>query len=304
MTKINGLMLGVISFLAVDMANAAVQSASDVVAALDSARTGADFKTTYSALKQLGNESTQTLESYALNPAKEARNRMLVLRFVLDKRPPPIASKTLQDLVRNDSDANFRALCVEELGRRPSSEGMALLRELVVNPVEPAQVQIAAAVGLAEMGDDSGKDRALKAVLQNEPWANAAIRTLEKLHAKDVIPQIEQAARNSTTPYARSCARIAALRIKLVGMPSGEQLDVLESALRDKESREVRKWAAMHLAEIGSQEAGKRLALVAKDGNPELADAAVRGLQTGVESNAWAKEKVSTWMGGHERKKH
>lgn len=300
----NWLILVVISCLAVDKANAAVQSASDVLRGLDSARTTADFKSTYASLKLLGSESTQTLESYALNPAKDARNRMLVLRFVLDKRLTEGASKTLQNLVRSSSDENFKALCAEELGRRPSPEGKKLLQDLLVNSSEASQVQIAAAMGLAEMGDDSGKERATKAVLQNEPWANMAIRALEKLRAKDVIPRIEQAALNSKTPYDRSKARIAVFRIKLAGKPSGEQLDILENALRDKDSREVRKWAAVHLAGIGTPLAGQRLASVAGDGDHILADSAMRGLRSGVERGAWTKEEVSTWMGKHERKEN
>lgn len=304
MTRMNGLVLAVISTCISGIVNAAELPVSEVLAKLDSARTAPDFKTTVVALKRLGVESTAALESYAMNPAKEARNRMLVLRFALDKRTPDTASKTLQDLVRNSSDENFRALCAEELGRRPSPEGKAMLKEMLGNPKESAQVQVAAAVGLAEMGDDSGKDRAMKAVLQKEPWANTAVRALEKLQAKDAIPQIDQTAKSSTNPYDRSMARIAALRIRLAGKTSGEQLDILENALRDKDSREVRKWAAMRLAEIGSSEAGQRLTSVAKSGDPVLADTAVRGLRVGVERRAWTKEKVSAWVGDHERKSH
>ena len=192
MTRLNGWTVAAISLLAFGTAAAAGPSASDVLTKLDSARTTADFTTTHASLKQLGIESVDTLEFYAMNPAKEARNRMLVLRFALDNREPAAASKTLQDLVRNSSDEDFRARCAEELGRRTSPEGKKLLKELLVNSSEASQVQIAAAMGLAEMGDDSGKERATKAVLQNEPWANMAIRTLEKLRAKDAIPGLSR----------------------------------------------------------------------------------------------------------------
>ncbi len=304
MTKNTGLILAVIFLLVCDIADAAALSAADVLARLDSARTGADFKMTYASLKQLGNDSTDALESYAMDSAKEARNRMLVLRLVLDKQTASGASKKLQGLVRSSSDENFKALCAEELGHRPSPEGKTLLKELLTNPNESAQVQVAAAMGLAEMGDDSGKDRATKAILQKEPWANTAVRVLEKLQAKDVLPQIDQAAQSSGNPYDRSVARIAALRVRSVGKTNSEQLDILENALRDKDSREVRKWAAMRLAEIGSPEAGQRLTSVAKSGDAVLADAAVRGLRVGVERRAWTKEKVSAWVGDHERKSH
>lgn len=301
MTQMNWLILALVSVLAFDKAYAAIPSASDVLIRLDSAQTAADFKTTVASLKQLGGEAIEVLESYAMNPTKEARNRMLVLRFVLDKRTPTAASKTVQDLIRNSSDENFIALCAEELGRRPSPEGKALLKGLLDNPDESAHVQVAAALGLAEMGDSSGKDRALKAVLQKEPWSNTAIRALEKLQAKDAITRIDQAARSSENPHDKSVANIAALRIQLAGRPNSEQLDILEKALRDKDSREVRKWAAMRLAEIGTPEAGQRLAAVAKSGNSDFASSASRGLRVGVDRKTWTKDDVMTWMGGREK---
>lgn len=284
--------------------NAAEPSATDVLNKLDSAKTAPELITAIDAVKRLGPGATPILEAYAFDVSKEPRIRMVVLRKVIAARTSDQASRTLQELIRNTSDTHFKALCAEELGRKFSPEGKALLKNLLVNPKEDAHVQIAAALGLAEMGDDSGKDRAMKAVLQNEPWANTAIRALEKLKAKDVVAHIDKKARTAPDSYERDKARIASLRIQLVDKSNDEQLALLEGALRDKESREVRKWAAMRLAEIGTPEAGQVLAAVAKSEDRVLADMAMRGLRMGVERKAWTDETATAWVGKRERKDH
>ncbi|MDX6769059.1 MAG: HEAT repeat domain-containing protein [Elusimicrobiota bacterium] len=284
--------------------HAAEPSATEVLARLDAAKTAPQLVAAIDAVKKLGPGAMPTLEAYAFDASKEPRVRMVVLRKVIAARSGNHASNTLQDLIGSSSDENFRALCAEELGRKPSPGGRALLKKLLFDSKESAHVQLAAAMGLAEMGDDAGKDRAKNAVLQNEPWANLAVRVLEKLKAKDVIAQIDQQARNAPDAHDRGSARIASLKLQLVDKSPVDRLGILEEALRDKESREVRKWAAMRLADIGSLEAGERLASVVNSGDSALADTAMRGLRMGIERKAWTKEKVKAWVGAGGQHNH
>lgn len=281
--------------LAFETAYAAPRSAAELLASFDSAG-GAEFYALIPHLQNLGLESTPALESYALDTSKEGRNRMIVLRMVLDKRAPAAASKMLQDLLRSDPDSRFKAECATEMGRRSYPGAKELLKGILKNPKGNPEVQVGAALGLAEMGDDSGKERAVKAVIEKEPWANMAIRVLVKLKAADVIPRIEQVARGNAKLSDRIPAQLAVLRIKLAGKTPAEQLNILDTALRDKGSREVRDDAARHLADMGSPEAGLRLAAVAKDKDSDLAGTAVRGLRMGIERKAWTEEQVSAWV--------
>lgn len=269
---------------------------AELLAEFDSAKTGQEILASIATLKQLGPDATGVLESYALDSSKEARRRIVAYRLVLKRRPPVAAVAALRERLQSDPNMDFRALCAEEMGKWPSSETKAILKTLLTDPKENGEVQLAAAAGLAHMGDDSGKERAVKAIIQDEPGAASATRTLEKLRANDVVTRIDHAARGPGSTRIRGTAEEASLRIRLAGKTGAEEMSILDTAIRDKESREVRKWAALRLVQIGSPEAGQRLAVVAKSSDTSVAATALRGLRVGLERKIWTAEQFSAWM--------
>jgi len=276
------------------LSHAAARSTDELLTEFDAAK-GKKLFASIKDLQQLGPAATLSLEAYALNPAKEARKRTVVLELVLNRKAPAAGFGILQDLLHSDPDARFKASCAEELGRRNYPGAKAFLKKILADNDENPRIQVGAALGLAEMGDDSGKEHAVKAVLQDEPWANNAIRVLEKLKISD--PRIDQAARDHGAHGAKPAARIGSFKTRLAGKSIPEQLQLLDEALHDKDSFEVRKEAARHLAEMGTEEAGLRLAAAAKSADSVLAGTAASGLRIGLENKKWTKKQVSAWMG-------
>jgi len=274
--------------------SAAARSTDELLVEFDAAK-GKKLFALIPDLQQLGSSATPSLEAYALNTAKEARKRTIVLELVLNRKTPAAGFEMLQELLHGDPDARFKASCTEELGRRNYPGAKALLKKMLADKDENPRIQVGAALGLAEMGDDSGKEHAIKAVLQDEPWANNAIRVLEKLKISD--PRIDQAARDRGTHGAKPAVRIGSLKTRLAGKSTPERIRLLDEALHDKDSFEVRKEAARHLAEMGTEEAGRRLAAAAKSPDSDFSGTAASGLRIGLENKKWTKEQVAAWMG-------
>lgn len=268
--------------------------AQDVFDKLNRAQTAKEMSEVETELKSKA--STDELNQYATNKSHNGRKRFMAFKARLNREPLIKREQQLIDALRTEKDNDFKVPATLELAVSSSDVSAQELRRMLSDKNEQPFVQVAAASSLSLRGDAAGKERALQAVINSEPWADFGIKTLENLRAKDVIPMLEKRA-NSTNDYGvKMDCRLAILRLRLVGLTSDLQIPVLKTALNNEDQYEVRKQAAFTLGSLCGDQAREALISGTRNSNSSIQTSALAGLEMGISNHCWSAVDVNTWL--------
>ena len=169
------------------------------------------------------------------------------------------------------------------------------LKKAFKSDKEDKAVRAALAIGLATMGDDSGKQVALDAILKSEYFADFGMLALERLKAKDVLPTLRNNRKNSSDYWVQNHCRIAELRIEMASASEAEKVNLLRAVLTEDGYFHARLWAGKRLGEMGGSLAKDALLSIVKNLNHPGAYGARKGFQIGVELGHWKSEELNEW---------
>ncbi|MBI3547611.1 MAG: HEAT repeat domain-containing protein [Elusimicrobia bacterium] len=270
------------------------QSIDEVLRALDGSRSGGELIAARNKLRSLGKEAAPELRAYVTDTKHDGRKRAMAFGRLMEGLS---ATERITELrsVLTDKDATFRSHCLLEAGQLKDQALKPILKRVIESSKEQAVVQLSAAIALAAMGDQSGKQRAIRAVINNEYAADLGINVLESLDAQDARQIIRDKLPSARSEPAQATLHLAILRLDMVKKTSAEKTILLEQSLRTNKSIRVRQWAAWHLAQIGDERAAKALLKVLKTGSPESRESASRGLQIGMQEGRWTQADIRKW---------
>jgi HEAT repeat protein len=150
----------------------------------------------------------------------------------------------LEDTLKNDDDNLTREASAIALGHLKDHDAIPKLKEALND--RSGNVRMRAALGLAKMGDDTGKRQALDALKGRDVTAQLlAIDALEEYNDKAVIPQLRQNL-TSDNVWTRIHSQLAIKRIESKDLQGQAKLNYLQETLKDKQF-EVNNWAAESL---------------------------------------------------------
>ncbi len=150
----------------------------------------------------------------------------------------------LEDTLKNDDDNLTREASAIALGHLKDKDAIPKLKEALNE--HSGNVRMRAALGLAKMGDDTGKIQALEALKGKDVTAQLlAIDALEEYNDKSVIPELRQNL-NSDNVWTRIHSMLAIKRIEVKDLQGQARLNYLQEILKDKQF-EVNNWAAESL---------------------------------------------------------
>lgn len=263
---------------------------------LDEAKTSKARRAAEDEIVVTDAKSESEVRAYVNDKKKDGRKRLKALRALHKSQSEDVRAKDLTKYFAEKSDDNFRAGVAMEMGRVKRPELAKRLRGALDDAQEGSQVQLSAAWSLAASGDGYGKTRALKAVLEADPWRDFGMQTLVILKAKDVLPKIDSCLSEQKKDAILNSCRLAKLRIELSDQDHPTQLNSLDAALREDKYFDVRAWAGRRLADDGDKAAGKILASVARDNKLPGSLAALDGLKIGVSKGRWTRQEVEGWL--------
>jgi HEAT repeat protein len=271
------------------------QNAQAALAELDGARLITEWSKASNDLKDLltrSPEAKPVLRAYAANPGKDGRKRFIALSASLEGQTVGEKIGAIATALKGDRDFFFKSDCARALGKLGTPQAKELLRATLNDKSEHGMVRVAASEGLAEMGDDSGKDIAVESIVSGTQWADLGMRTLEKLKADDSISKLESAL-VSKDFRKRNDSRLAILRIKLASAADSEKPRLLEQALREGGFDDVRVWAARAAAQ--TENPGPFLSIIAKDTKAPGQREAIYELRQGVKNGRWSEDDLRRW---------
>lgn len=272
------------------------QATEPAIERLRKARTAQEVAEARKALNALGPQATTELRSLYRDDSQSAEKRGYAFRTAMHLLPHQQALKEIQDeFDRAGVPEGYRMHIVMEMGRFKDAAVRERLRRALSDKKERGSVQVISAWSLAAQGDDSGKARALQAVLNSEPWRDSGIETLVVLGAKDTFPQLRAGLQSQNSSIRNSC-RLAILRLQNAKAEPKEEISALRDALNEDGYFDVRIWAARRLVEIGGQDAGKTLLAISKDLKSPGQESAQRGLMEGITKQVWTRDEVNSWV--------
>ena len=261
---------------------------------LDKARSSKDIR---GIRASLDGETKEALLGYARNSSKEGKKRFIALASACKKMSEDEGVDVVDGIFNKEKDKDLRISCAIWMGDRKTNEkAKNALKNAFKSDKEDKAVRAAIAIGLATMGDDSGKKVALDAILKSEYFADFGMLALERLKAKDVLPTLRTNRKNSSDYWVQNHCRIAELRIEMASASEGETINLLRSALTEDGYFHVRLWAGRRLGEMGGCAARDVLVSVARDSKSPGNYAARKGLAVGVEAGSWTMEEVGGWL--------
>lgn len=273
------------------------RDSGDALKKLDEAKTSQARRGAEEDLIVTDAKSESDVRAYVNDKRKDGRKRLKALRALHKSRPDEIRAKDLEKYFSEKSDDSFRAGVAMEMGRlKQRPEMRQRLRGALDDSQESSQVQLSAAWALAASGDDYGKEKALKSVLEADPWRDFGMQTLAILKARDSLPKINECLSQAKKYAILNSCRLAKLRIELADQDHQAQLRSLDAALREDGYFDVRAWAGRRLAEDRDKAAGEILAAVARDKKSPGTLAALDGLKIGVSKGNWTKQEVEGWL--------
>lgn len=260
---------------------------------LDAAKSPDSESAIVGRIKSLPPSARVKLTAYAHDKTKSGQKRFRVLKAASLATDEMI--KEVGDLFEQDRDKDLRVQLAMEMGRLKYAPFKSVLRKAIDAPNENGFVQVSAAWSLALQGDDHGKKRALSAVTNAEPWRDFAMQALAIMKADDLVPELERCASSATDYWKKNSCRLAKLRI-LLAVRDRDKVPLLSEAIQEKDYFEVRQWAVVKLADLGTPEAGRALATQAKSKGSPAQHFAAEGLQVGIEKKKWTKADVDGWL--------
>lgn len=263
---------------------------------LDEARTWKEWDGALKDMEPVSKENRGVLQSYVDDKKHDGRKRFKVFKTMQDANSIEEKRNAIRGRFANEKDVDFRVSLAQEMGRDKSDFFNVQLLAALNRQDEHPFVKVSAALALAAHGDFSGKAMALKLVKEAAPYKDFAMQTLAVMKATDVIPELSSEMRGATDYWKKNSCRLAILRIEVFSADAAKQISLLSSALAEDGYFEARQWAARKLSEIGSQAAAQALVRVAKDEKSIDKNAALTGLQLGVETQKWTKEEVEKWL--------
>ncbi len=263
---------------------------------LDKAQSGQDWENSRKQVEQIDPSSDADLRSYIKDRSKDGRKRVIALRGLCRHLSPDACDDELINAFHEDNEMMFHASVAMEMGRSKGDRTFTILKQCVNDPREQPFAQVAASQSLSARGDPAGKDRALQAILNAEPWADFGMVTLENLRATDVLPRLEQKYMSSTNYHIKNDCRLAVLRIRIAGASEIEQVRLLKEALSEDGYFEVRQWAGIRLGHLGGDAARTVLVDVMRNHAAVGRQSAYKGLLMGIESGHWTETEVQQWL--------
>ena len=261
---------------------------------LDKAKSVKEIRSSQSELK---NESKDSLIGYARNQQNEGRKRYIALASACKQMSEDDGVSAVQDIFEHETDKDLRVSCAIWIGDRKTNEkARNALKKAFKNDKEDKAVRAALAIGLATMGDDSGKDVALKAILNSEYFADFGMLALERLKAKDVLSTLRTNRKNSSDYWVQNHCRIAELRIEMSTASETERISLLHSVLTEDGYFHARLWAGKRLGEMGGDAARDVLSAVARDTKSPGQYAASKGLMVGIKAEKWTPDDLRGWL--------
>lgn len=272
------------------------KKASLALKQLDEARTWKEWDGAIKDMEAVSKENQTVLRSYVDDQKHDGRKRFKIFKVLLDSASAEEKSNAIDAKYSSEKDMDFRVSLMQEMGREKSNIYNKKLQDTVKAEKEHSFVRISASLALAAHGDSSGKALALKSVKEASPYKDFAMQTLAVLKAGDVIPNLSGAMKSSSDYWVKNSCRLAILRIELASANNQAQLELLSTALTEDGYFEARQWAGRKLAEIGSKAAGQILAEVVKSNKSIDKNAALTGLNLGINDNKWEEEEVKEWL--------
>ena len=271
-------------------------TAADLLRNLDSARSLGEYQRINQAMERLPKSARGELMRYVDNKGKNGRKRFMALRAVFQLSSSETAAGEACRVFSRDADREFRMNCAIFMGEYGGEQIRRTLRGVLHSSGGDPGVQLAAAAGLAKMGDDSGKERALKAVLDSEPALDIGIVALEALKARDVVTPLRLRMTGSSEYRSKNACRLAILRIELASAGTDRGTGLLQDALMEDGYPEAREWAGMKLGETGGKAAMQVLTRVAGDPKAPGRREAANGLILGAERGHWRRSEAGKWL--------
>lgn len=152
----------------------------------------------------------------------------------------------LEDTLKNDNDDLTREASAIGLGHLKDHDAIPKLKESLSD--HSGNVRMRAALGLAKMGDNTGKRQALETLKGKDVTAQLlAIDALEEYNDKSVIPELRQNL-NSDNIWTKIHSMLAIKRIEVKDLQGQARLNYLQETLKDKQF-EVNNWSAESLAD-------------------------------------------------------
>ncbi|MDD5354038.1 MAG: HEAT repeat domain-containing protein [bacterium] len=150
----------------------------------------------------------------------------------------------LEGTLKNDDDNLTREASAIALGHLKEHDAIPKLKEALND--RRGNVRMRAALGLAKMGDDTGKGQALEALKGKDVTAQLlAIDALEEYNDKSVISQLKNNLKSDNV-WTRIHSLLAIKRIESKDLQGQVKLSYMQETLKDKQF-EVNNWAAESL---------------------------------------------------------
>lgn len=227
--------------------------------------------------------------------------RMKVFRAICMDLSHDEATEYAIGIFSGDKDDNFVGCLANWMDDHWDERFREVLRRTVNDPNMGAMSQVCAARALARRGDDSGKEVALRSILQAESGLLIGMEALGLLEARDVLPRLHECAERTDVKTAASAhfCLIAILRIEMGRKSSRKQVRILRDSMLKEADYLVHKWAAEQLVKIGDERAMRALIYVNEKDPGNIGG--VKGILMGIEEGRWTREDLERYGGGNRR---
>ncbi len=196
-------------------------------------------------------------------------------------------------MIEQEKDRDFRLSALFDIARSSYTGGQNTLKRVTLNQAEDPCVRLAASSALARSGDPTGRDIALVAVTNASPCSELGIETLVRLRAISVISLLQQKLNSTQNIQVRDSARLAILRLQMIGKNVPEIEGLIQSILTERGFHRVYEWAGLYLGSIGDLRALQILKSTVKSKDISAAQGAVMGLGVGVEKGHWTQKQAA-----------